>query len=281
MNTNIYISSLSTIEELATVQQLEEQIWNTNPIPIHHTITSVKNGGMMLGAFHHNSLIGFSYSFPGFQNKQAYLCSHMMGINALYRGKGIGEKLKNRQKEEAIKRGYDLIVWTFDPLESSNAHLNLTKLRGVGAFYIENCYGTMNDRLNQGLPSDRLLVEWHINSEYVANQQSWVHTITLEEDDKLVNVETNTNRFPRLKESMSRLNNLKIDKPLFWVPVPSNFQEMKQEDIEIAFDWREKIRIIFRYLINNQFIAVRVVKGVGEQVNYYLFVKREIIFPTK
>ncbi|MBH9788269.1 GNAT family N-acetyltransferase, partial [Clostridioides difficile] len=79
------------------------------------------------------------------------------------------EKLKYEQRAIAIERGYDLMVWTFDPLETRNAYLNLSKLKGICYTYIENCYGEMQDGFNKGLPSDRFEVSWHLTSDYVVN----------------------------------------------------------------------------------------------------------------
>src|SRR5699024_4480105 len=112
-------------------------------------------------------------SFPGYQGKEVYLCSHMLGIDPAYRSQGIGEQLKWEQQRIAKQLGYQVITWTFDPLQTRNAYLNLTKLRGISSTYVENCYGTLNDGLNKGLPTDRLEVAWHIASSYVERKYTY------------------------------------------------------------------------------------------------------------
>ncbi|MFK4996846.1 GNAT family N-acetyltransferase [Bacillus sp. N9] len=164
---NIEIRQLHSIEEMNQVQALEDLVWRGDAIPSHQTLTAIKNGGLMLGAFIQGELIGFNYSFPGFVDGKVYLCSHNMGIHPEFRGKGIGEQLKERQRKTALQMGYHLITWTYDPLETRNAYLNLSKLRAVCHTYVENCYGEMNDGLNNGLPTDRFQVEWWIDSEYI------------------------------------------------------------------------------------------------------------------
>src|SRR5699024_11287920 len=94
----------------------------------------------------------------------------MMGLDASYRSQGLGEQLKQKQREVALQKGYSLIKWTFDPLESRNAYLNLTKLRSISDVYIENCYGKMTDTFNAGVQTDRLEVHWHIDQSYYVKE---------------------------------------------------------------------------------------------------------------
>lgn len=75
-------------------------------IPLHQTMTAVKNGGLIIGAYDGDKLVGFSYGFAGFTEGEPYLCSHMLGIHPDYRSQKIGEQLKLRQRELAIDMGY-------------------------------------------------------------------------------------------------------------------------------------------------------------------------------
>ena len=167
MTPPIVLRRLESLEELKAVQRLERTVWGMDPIPLHQTLTAVKNGGLLLGGFHNDRLVGFCYAFPGFDGKRTYLCSHMMGVEPAYRGIGLGKRMKWDQRKWALSMGYSLITWTFDPLESINASLNLNALRAICDTYIENCYGEMDDELNRGLPTDRFQVEWWIDSPHV------------------------------------------------------------------------------------------------------------------
>ena len=91
----------------------------------------------------------------------------MLGVLPQYRDRGIGEELKRRQRDVVLAQGITLMTWTFDPLQSRNARLNLRKLGAVCHTYARNLYGTMSDRLNAGVPSDRFEVEWHLASRHV------------------------------------------------------------------------------------------------------------------
>ena len=140
----IEIKELTTIEELKALKHIEKAVWDMDPLPTHQTLTAVKNGGLVIGAYDGENLIGFSYGFAGFSGSQTYLCSHMLGIIDNYRSKKIGEKLKQKQRQVALRKGYSKMHWTFDPLETRNAYLNLSKLRGIVDVYIEDAYGAID-----------------------------------------------------------------------------------------------------------------------------------------
>jgi predicted GNAT superfamily acetyltransferase len=143
----IEIRELKTITEMEQIQELEFKVWGTETIPTHQTLTAVKNGGIMVGAYDGEQLIGFSYGFAGFRDGKSYLCSHMLGIDEAYRSQGIGEKLKLTQRDIAIAKGYDRMHWTYDPLETRNGYLNLSKLNGIfGILLIKKHSGMFIDQ---------------------------------------------------------------------------------------------------------------------------------------
>ena len=171
MGKDIEIRKVTAVDEIRAMQNLEKDIWEMEPIPVHQTITAVKNGGLIVGAFIDERMIGYSYSFAGYSQGQVYLCSHQLGVDKEFQSMGIGKLLKEEQLRLAKEMGYELIVWTFDPLESRNAYLNTSKLYGVCYDYIADCYGKMEDGLNKGLPTDRFQVAWWIGSTRV--REKW------------------------------------------------------------------------------------------------------------
>ena len=253
------------------VQLLEREVWGANPIPIHQTVTAVKNGGLMLGAFCNEELVGFSYSFAGFNDGQSYLCSHMLGIHPNFQVKGIGAMLKEEQKRAAAMLGYQLITWTFDPLESRNAYLNLSKLRAICSTYVENCYGDMEDGLNGGLPSDRFQVEWWINSEHVTHK---VEAFSFPNDSSHFQWIPTRQNLPKLVTDEICINDIVNDEGPIYVPVPASFQEVKRKDPQLAIDWRIKSRGIFQTLFAQGFAAVALKKTDDSLVHYYVLRKR-------
>lgn len=253
----IIIRALSTMKELEQMQKVESLVWNMAPIPLHHTFTSLKNGGIILGAFDNNEMIGFLYSFPGYKNKEVYLCSHMLGILPDYRMYGLGERMKLKQAKLAKELDYHMITWTFDPLESRNAYLNIHKLEAIGAKFNANYYGSMEDELNQGLPSDRIQIEWHLNTSKKRRKYEF------EAEKLLLDIDN--------EERPIKTKNKQADVAL--VAIPKNFQTIKSNNFELAKDWRQKTSDIFEELFKAGFIATDLIIGKNKQVNYYVFTK--------
>jgi predicted GNAT superfamily acetyltransferase len=246
---SIMIRSLQQIEELEDVRKLESRIWGeADTIPAHQTITAVKNGGLVLGAYDGEKLIGFQYSFPGFNGTSVYLCSHILATDVEYRNKGIGKILKLAQREEALKLGYTLITWTYDPLESINGYLNIAKLGGVCSTYIANCYGEMDDLLNSGIPSDRFLVEWNI--EHENNDDTNRRDLNLDSalPNSLIQWVVNEEGLPTPSSSLpfpEQTCNITF------VAVPKDFQKIRESNLETAAEWRLKTRDIFTRLFKH------------------------------
>ena len=269
MAANLSIRKLESNEDMRLIQALEKEVWGMNPIPTHQTYTASKNGGLVIGAFDEQEIVGFSYSFPGFANGKTYLCSHMLGVHPNYQLSGIGKILKDEQRKLAKEIGYDLITWTFDPLESRNAYLNMTKLYGICNTYLENCYGEMKDGLNKGLPSDRLQIEWWISSERVEEawtpqNTSYVRPFAVGQSEKgYPMIEVNLEEIPSGSDGIE-------------VPVPENIQLIKKNEPELALDWRLKIRTVFQTLFGAGYALVGLKKS-DEGVHYYQLIKRSTI----
>lgn len=259
---------LKTMEEMEQIQKLEEKIWQMDTtVPTHQTLTAVKNGGIMVGAYAGKQLVGFSYGFAGFQNGKSYLCSHMLGIDENYRSQGIGEMLKQKQREIAISKGYDMMQWTYDPLETRNAYLNLTKLNGICDTYIENCYGEMQDGFNKGLPSDRFEIHWHLSSPHVVEKQS----PNIEDTQKLSTLTFNEAGLPVFVAG----NGQALTEHAYSIDVPKDFQGLKAANSELALDWRLQTRTQFQKLFEAGYAAVHL--KLSENYATYIFVKKETL----
>lgn len=257
------IKELKTMDELKLMQQIESRIWEMSPIPLHQTFTAVKNGGIVLAAFEKGGIIGFCYGFAGFKNGESYLCSHMLAIDPEYRSRNVGAKLKMRQREVAIDKGYDLMTWTYDPLETRNAYLNLTKLNAVCNTYIENCYGEMTDGMNKGLPSDRFEVHWHLKSDYLSEDEPF-------DVSGAVPLNIVRNNSGGLLEFVSDDHN-ELNARAYSLAVPKNFQKLKSENPSLALDWRLKTREKFQELFLAGYSAVHLVPYDGHAE--YIFLK--------
>jgi predicted GNAT superfamily acetyltransferase len=130
-------------------------------------VVAAHTGGEVLGAFDGDRLVGYTLAVVGLRDHVPYLHSHMTGVHSEYRDRGVGRMLKLFQRTEALGRGIRLIQWTFDPLELRNAHFNLNRLGAICRVYHPNLYGVTTSPLHRRLETDRLLVEWHLDSARV------------------------------------------------------------------------------------------------------------------
>ncbi len=167
-NPAIAIRQLTKHQEFAAVVTLQQEIWGYQDVellPLRLFVVADKIGGQVLGAFDRTRMVAFSLCIPGLKRgHQSYLHSHMLGVLPEYRNTGLGRSLKLKQREYAMGRGIDLIEWTFDPLEIKNAFFNIERLGAVMRRYVHNQYGTTTSHLHGGLPTDRLVAEWWIES---------------------------------------------------------------------------------------------------------------------
>jgi predicted GNAT superfamily acetyltransferase len=159
-----------SVDDMRLALSLQRTIWNFSDeelVPVRLFVVGEKIGGHVLGAFDGEQMVGFAYGLPGFRNGHPYVHSHMLGVLEAYRNTGVGRKLKLFQRDIALKQGFELIEWTFDPLEIKNAYLNIEKLGAVTRRYTLNQYGITTSPLQAGLPTDRLYAEWWLNSKRV------------------------------------------------------------------------------------------------------------------
>lgn len=165
----INVRALSGRHEFADAVNLQRMIWgweDLDILPVRFFVVANDIGGQILGAFDDNFLCGFCVAIPCVRaGQRAYLHSHMLGVLPEYRNSGAGRMLKLAQREDALARGFDLVEWTFDPLEIKNAYFNVEKLGAVIRRYLPNHYGITSSRLQGGLPTDRCVAEWHLKRE--------------------------------------------------------------------------------------------------------------------
>jgi len=167
MSQGIQVRECEKLEEFHCCVQLERQIWGEADLevePVTVFVVAAHTGGQVLGAFDGGRMIGYTLAQVGLRAGAPYLHSHMTGVLSDYRDKGVGRMLKLFQRDEALSRGIRLIQWTFDPLELRNAYFNLNRLGAICREYIPDLYGTTTSPLHRGLATDRLLVEWRLDS---------------------------------------------------------------------------------------------------------------------
>lgn len=219
-------------EEFAACETMSRDVWGAaerNIVPHELLLTMQLNGGLVHGAFRPDGqLVGFCFAFAGLRDGRLRLCSHQLGVIPEFRGSGIGIALKQAQGRDALARGYELISWTFDPLEARNAYINLNRLGCIARLYDRDHYGPMEDELNRGLPSDRFEAEWWLRRDKPATSGQAV-----------VMLEVGPQGEPR------RGTFAVAGAPCAMIAVPPDFQSIKHENIELAKRWRLESRAAF------------------------------------
>jgi predicted GNAT superfamily acetyltransferase len=170
MSEGIRVRKCASLEEFHRCVHLQREIWGEDDLEVEPAtmfVVASQTGGQVLGAFEGEKLVGYTLAVVGVRDSKMYLHSHMTGVAEGYRDRGVGRALKLFQREEALGRGIRLIEWTFDPLELRNAHFNLNRLGAICREYRTNLYGVTTSPLHRGLPTDRLVAEWRLDSARV------------------------------------------------------------------------------------------------------------------
>ena len=170
MGTEITIRRLHSIEDFRRCVQITRDVWGDSELETEPYVTFVvaeHTGGQVLGAFDGDKMVGFTKAYIALRDRVPYLHSHMAAVLPSHRDRRVGRQLKLAQREDALRRDIRRIEWTFDPLETRNAHFNINRLGAIARHYIPNLYGITSSPLHRGLPTDRLLVEWHLDSKRV------------------------------------------------------------------------------------------------------------------
>lgn len=167
----ISVRIITEISDLREAVKLQKTIWGFEDLellPVRMFVVANRVGGQTMAAFDDGKMVGFLIAVPGVKTDGSfYLHSNMMGVLAEYRDHGVGRQLKLAQRGEALSRGIKMIEWTFDPLELKNAFFNMQRLGAVVERYVLNQYGVTSSHLHGGLPTDRCIATWHLESDRV------------------------------------------------------------------------------------------------------------------
>jgi predicted GNAT superfamily acetyltransferase len=234
---------LTTLEEYARVVELEREIWGPGydevvPVPI--LAITVMRGGVLIGAFEGDVMIGFVYSLPGIKHGRPTQWSHMAGVLEAYRGDGVGYQLKILPRERTLTMGLDLIEWTYDPMQAMNAHLNFAKLGVVAEEYEVNVYGESSSPLHRGNPTDRFVAEWFVRDARVDERLRGAAPLA-----PVLTVEPAGRARPAGEWLEPAASDLSLDAKRISVEIPTGFSQMLSAAPELALEWRMTTREIF------------------------------------
>lgn len=263
------IKLLESPEDMTLVEDLQRAVWHgseTDVVPAHVFITAIHNGGLVIGAFLEGELVGFVFGFPGLDftpdGPRPKHCSHMMGIRPGHRDSGVGFALKRAQWQMVRRQGIDHITWTYDPLLSRNAYLNIAKLGAVCNIYRRSEYGDMRDGLNAGLPSDRFQMDWWVNTRRVerrlgkrARRPLKLEDFSKAELQPLYTPQVDASNLLQPPEHFAPLEGR-----LLLAEIPPDFDALKEADFTLARDWRFFSREVFETAFARGYIVTDFVR---------------------
>ena len=239
---SLNIRDIEEISEMRSVEELQKEVWGIDDREVFPALAMMpmrEVGGVLIGAFDGDRMIGFVFGFPGLENDRVILHSDMLAVRSEYRSRGVGYKLKLAQREKALAKGIDTITWTFDPLQALNAHLNISKLGVVGKSYRVNYYGETTSFLHR-TGTDRLWVTWLLQSERVKERiagGSVLETSALAEIPAVVRVGGNDEPVEG-DEGLFR-------EPSLVIEIPDKINLVLKLSVELAVRWREATRNAF------------------------------------
>lgn len=238
---------------------IQREVWHFEDIdlyPIGMLIAADHCGGIALGAYNSiGEMIGFVYSILAMENGVLAQHSLLLAVRQAYRNFNVAYKLKLAQRKECLKRKIRTITWTIDPMQPLNAYFALGKLGATAHSYVEDFCGESTSVLHRGLPTDRFMVRWDIESGAVEQRvETGSPRHDLRKELKKYKV---INRLEDAAPGMTVSSPLKLssadDRLLF--EIPYNLPEIKNRDLGIALEWQGKLRQAFRNYFGKDYAA--------------------------
>lgn len=235
----VTIRQIDDVAEMRAVEDLQKVVWgipDLDVVPLTQLVAAKEAGGTLIGAFDDEALVGFVYGFPSFEFGRHAHHSHMLAVKPEYRNLDLGRRLKLAQREHVIAQGIDLITWTFDPLQSLNAHFNFNKLGVVADRYLPDFYGDDPASFLHQTGTDRLWVSWLISTERVKR--------IIDGNAEPAQVDTGT----------------------VSIEIPGDINSVQEQQPQTALQWREETRRAFTEAIKAGHVVVGFIrdKNVGK-----------------
>ncbi len=247
---------------------IQKEVWSGDVIvPPQLMLAAVHNGGFVaLGhADGDPAAAGFVFGFLGIRDYHFRHHSHMLAVRAPYRGTTLARELKEAQRDHCLDQGIEIVGWTMDPLEARNATFNFAKLGTYTREYHRDFYGAMPDRLNAGLPSDRIYVEWPIGHDRTYKRLKGEDRAPALEDAEREGVSY------LLRAVGARPGEVRFAaESHLLLEIPAAFQELKARDASSAQAWRIAGREAFEAAFANGYAAVEFLRSADGRGAYLL-----------
>lgn len=259
----IVIRDIETLAEMRAVEQLQREIWGVEDLEVLPALAlkPLKEvGAVLIGAFDEDRMVGFVFGFPGILNGETIIHSDMLGISEAYRSHNLGYLLKRAQRDAAIALGVERITWTFDPLQSRNAHFNFSKLGVIADRYYVDYYGVTSSFLHRS-GTDRLWVTWLLKSERVVSRLDGVNSrVSSSEIDRMSRlVRVGENFEPAVGDGL-------VGEPQLVIEIPGELKASAER-------WREVTREAFTSALNAGYVVEDFYVSADRRVGRYLLVQ--------
>ena len=252
---SITIRKIDSISEMKHLERVQKEVWgwdDLDTMPLMNFIIMKEMGAALIGAYDGETLIGFVFGFVGFDHGTIVFHSHMLAVLPAYRQHGIGQKLKLAQREQALADGFSCITWTFDPLQSPNAHLNFFKLGVVASKYNVNFYGEgTSSPLHRHIGTDRLWVSWFLKSKRVTDRAKLRFNEPCAEH--LSGVKSIVQSGPDGWPSSQSITNLAHAQVL--IDIPADISLLQENNPPLAIAWRNATRSAFTEALTAGYIV--------------------------
>lgn len=236
------IRLLKSEKELRACEEIQREVWGAPSATAELLAVIQKCGGVVLGSVADSKVTGFLFALLARRNGRLIHWSHMMAVREGFRDRGLGFRMKLFHRRLALAEGIRSICWTYDPLQARNALLNIRRLGATVEQYVPNYYGEFPSAIEKGLPSDRFLVRWRLNSRQVERHLKGVLPRQFHPALPRVNeTRRNTNGF---FENVRISWNLKP--PRLAVEIPASADAMRSSAPDLARRWRMETRKLFQ-----------------------------------
>lgn len=274
----LYIRDLVNQQDYREVEKIQMEAWGFSEldvVPSGQLIAAKAAGGVLLGAFDGERMIGFVYGHPGYEHKRVSLHSHMLAVKPEDRKLQAGAQLKLAQRLTALDQGIKEITWTFDPLQALNANLNFGRLGVVSDRYMVDFYGEeTSSHLHRGVGTDRLWVRWLITSDRVRRRlndggNKAPSGVELTEEQL---AEPGPSVFVRTKDGWEQVRDVAahVNASECLIEIPDSITELKEKSMESARFWRNIVQNAFLVAFGSGYLAVECVKlGSSERPRWF------------
>jgi len=263
------IEAAHDIAGCAATVPIQEEVWSGDVVvPPQLMLAVAHNGGFVALGFAEGDerAAGFVFGFLGIRDYHFRHHSHMLAVRAPYRGSGLAIALKEAQRDHCLDQGIEIVGWTMDPLEARNAAFNFAKLGAYAREYHRDFYGAMPDKLNAGLPSDRIYVEWPIGHDRTYKRlrgEDRPPSLEDAERDGIGYVLRAEGNRPGAVAPAADQTHLLLE-------VPTRFQELKARDAALALAWRAAAREAFESAFSHGYAAVEFLRSADGRGAYLL-----------